>query len=270
MFEAAPINQFSERAIAAQAGFSVDDYGKENGGPYQVVMPAYGAPQWLSRFAALGPALRECGTLCKLRGLPFRAVRWGREGSGMRGGIPCAACARTTPNPARFPRPLEGCQSCRGGRGGRGCRACAAGVGCASCRGAGYIPGYPDAHPIAEFRPNGQRLVFNNQGIAQLVGRPNYAVSHNPFPRLYRPEKYSQNYLDAVSTAQAYAAGSGKRAFVCTGPLASNNSKIGVPVGYVDPDVGNRIPATVTPVSQQYFQELVAESLGRSYLGQGA
>jgi hypothetical protein len=39
-------------------------------------------------------------------------------------------------------------------------------------------------------------------------------------------------------------------------------------VGYVDP--GKSAEVRVTPVSQQYFQELVAEGEGRSYLGQGA
>lgn len=244
MFAAAPVDDmFSEQAIAADAGFSIDDYGKADDGPYQVVMPTYNAPVWLKRFAALGPALRECGTLCSLRGLPFRVVRWGREGSGARGGIPCKACGPSTPNPSRFPRPCLSCKQIR--------------------RGSGFLRGFPNAHPIAEFRPNGQRLVFNNQGIPQLVGRPNYVVSHNPFPRTYRKEVYPQRYLEAVRAAQALANGWGTRTFVV------DNAKR-IPVGYVDPAMGNRIPTVLTPVSPQYFQELVAQSEGRSYLGQGA
>lgn len=244
MFEAAPINPFSEREIAAKAGFSVEDYGKENGGPYQIVMPTYPAPQWLKKFAELGPALRECSTLCTLKGHPFRVVRWGREGSGAAGGVPCAACAKTTPNPARYPRSDFGCRSCSGS--------------CASCRSSGQGP-----QPIAEFRPNGQRVVFDNAGVPQVVGRPNYVVSRNPFPRLYRPEVYPQRYLDSVRAAQALANGWNARAYVVQADKGS-------PVGYVDPALGNRIPTTVTPLTPQMFQELVAQGEGRSYEGQGA
>lgn len=231
MFEAAPIDPFSEREIAAKAGFSVDDYGKADSGPYQVVMPTYPAPKWLRRFNALGPALRECSTLCQLRGQPFRVMRWGQEGSG-KAGSPCAPCARRFT--ARFARPVRGF----------------------GCCGTGYLEGYPDAHPIAEFKPGGQKLVFNNAGESRIVGRPNYVVSSNPFPRLYRPEKYSQRYLDAVTTAQKIAQASGNRMFVSDGRT---------PVAYVEPGA-----TTVNQVSPEYFQELVAQSRGRSYLGQGA
>jgi hypothetical protein len=247
MFEAAPVNPYSEREIAAKADFSIDDYGKADEGPYQIVMPNYPAPKFLQTYVDLKKALRECGTLCTLRGAPFRVVRWGREGSGARGGIPCAACAKTTPNPSRFPRQFGACASCTPSR----------------LRGPGYLKGYPDAHPIAEFRPNGQRLVFDGKGVAQVVGRPNYAVTHNPFPRTYRPEVYPQQYLEAVRTAQVLANGSGKRSF-----LMDHSRR--VPVGYVDPARGKGIPTVVTPVSPQWFQELVAQSEGRSYLAQGA
>lgn len=240
MSAAVPTDPFSEQAVAAYAGFSIDDYGKENGGPYQVVMPSYDAPVWLKQFAALKPALRECGTLCALKGLPFRVVRWGREGSGARGGIPCKACNFKPRNPARFPRAVK-CKSC----------------------GPGYIEGFPDAHPIAEFRPNGQRLVFDRSGRAQLVGRPNYVVSHRPFPRTYKPEVYPQRYLEAVKAAQALANDWGDRMFVV-------DQKKNIPVGYVDPALGGPMGTAVTPVSDLYFQELVAQSRGRSYLGQGA
>jgi hypothetical protein len=246
MFEAAPIDPFSDKEVAAKAGFSVSDYGKNNSGPYQVVMPAYPAPKWLRRFAALGPALRECSTLCKLKGKPFRVVRWGREGSGARGGIPCAAC-RVQPR-SRFPRPV----------------------------GPGYLRGYPDAHPIAEYKPNGQTLVYDNSGKAQVIGKPNYVVSHEPFPK-YRPEVYPKRYLEAVATAQQLARGSGRRTFVCSGFGSNPSTKRGVPVVYVDPGgLVKRYPdeetgtTVVNQVSPAYFQQLVAESRGRSYLGQGA
>jgi hypothetical protein len=251
MFEATPIDPFSERAIAAKAGFSVSDYGRQGTeGPYQVVMPTYPAPRWLRRFAALGPALRECDTLCQLKGKPFRVVRWGREGSGARGGIPCAAC-RTEPR-SRFPR-----VPCR--------------------RGKGYLAGYPAAHPIAEYRPKGQKLVYDACGNPQVVGKPNYVVSHNPFPKLYQKETYPQRYLEAVAAAQKIAQGSGRRTFICSGFGSKPSTKRGVPVVYVDPGgLALRYPedetgtTVVNPVSPQYFQQLVAESRGRSYLGQGA
>jgi hypothetical protein len=246
MFEAAPVNPFSEREIAARAAFSIDDYGKADEGPYQIVMPTYPAPKFLQTYGTLKPALRECGTLCRLKGMPFRVMRWGQEGSGANGGIPCKACANTTPNPSRFARQLGECgPSCAG----------------PSRRGPGFLKGYPDAYPIAEFRPNGQRLVFNSRGVGQVVGRPNYAVTHNPFFRTYRREVYPQQYLEAVRTAQVLANGSGKRSFLMDDTLK-------VPVGFVDPKRGG--PTTVTPVSAQWFQELVAQGRGRSYLGQGA
>jgi hypothetical protein len=244
-------DRFSEAAMSRYATFSIDDYGKADEGPYQIVMPTYAAPKWLNSYSSLGKALRECGTLCTLRGTPFRVVRWGREGSGARGGIPCKACGPTTPNPSRFPNVR---------------------------RGPGYFAGFPDAHPIAEFRPGGQRLVFNNRGVPQLVGRPNYVVSHNPFPRTYSPEVYPQQYLEAVRTAQVLANGSGKRTFICDGGFNRQcKSKTAVPVVYVDPgslarryDNGTTGTVITTPVSPLYFQELVAEGRGRSYLGQGA
>jgi hypothetical protein len=261
MFAATPLDPFSEKAIAAQAGFSIDDYGKADEGPYQIVMPTYPAPVWLRRFAALGPALRECSTLCALKGKPFRVVRWGREGSGARGGIPCRACARTTPNTAsRFPRNrprglsgLEGCASCE------------------KKMGSGYMRDFPNAHPVAEFR-KGQRLVFNAQGVPKLVGRPNYVVSHNPFPRTYKREIYPQQYLEAVRAAQVLTSNTGKRLFV----VAAVPGQVGTPVAVVDPQYGLTGlgglggAVVVRPVSPEYFQELVAESRGRSYLGQGA
>jgi hypothetical protein len=246
MFEASPIDPLSDKAIAAQAGFSVSDYGRADTGPYQVVMPTYPAPKFLRRYAELGPALRECGTLCQLKGKPFRVVRWGREGSGARGGIPCAACYRQPQS--MFPRRV----------------------------GPGYLRGFPDAHPIAEFRPNGQTLVYNNAGKAQVVGKPNYVVSAVPFPK-YQKEVYPQRYLEAVATAQELARGSGKRTFVCSGFGSSPSTKRGVPVVYVDP--GGLVrryqddpmgTVQINQVTPQYFQQLVAESRGRSYLGQGA
>lgn len=261
-FAAEQLEPFSEKAIAKYAGFSIDDYGKADEGPYQIVMPTYQAPVWLKRYASLVPALRECGTLCKLKGLPFRTVRWGREGSGAKGGIPCEACGDTTPNPSHFPRhvgQMGGCRSCR-----------------KKPRGLGYLPGFPDAHPIAEFRPNGQQLVFNKAGVPQLVGKPDYAVSHNPFPRTYKAEVYPQRYLEAVYTAQKLAQESGRRAFVCSGFGGDRKISTGTPVVYADPGGNISFPSDVAgtvgvnPVSPEYFQELVAESRGRSFLGQGA
>lgn len=235
---------------AENAQASIEDYGKADDGPYQVVNPAYPAPQWLGRFIALGPALRECDTLCTLKGRPFRVVRWGREGSGNRGGIPCATCASHARIP-RWPRRL----------------------------GAGFLRGFPRAMPVAEARPGGQWVVYDSSGNPKLVGEPSYVVSHTPFPRFYEPEVYPQRYLEAVKTAQVFANQTGKRAYLCSsfGADCEGKRKTWIPVVYVDPGgLDHRYSnvreneVLVTPVSSEHFQELVERSRGGTYLGQGA
>ncbi len=245
-----PIYLKSARAESAQANFSIDDYGRVGDQrPYQVVQPSYQAPQFLSEFTNLEAALRECKTLCRLQGKPFRVVRWGRTGSGNRGGVPCRAC-RTPRASSRFPA------------------------------GSGNLHGYPNAAPIAEIHPDGQRIVFNPRtGAGQLVGRPNYVVSHTPFPRERHLSKLPQRYLEAVKSAQFLAARTGRRAFICSS-LGANckgrNPKSWVPVVYVQPGgLDKRYPniptgtTIVNKVSPKYFQELIAESRGATRLGQG-
>lgn len=248
-----PIWLDSARAEAAQADFSIDDYGRlGTERPYQIVYPAYKAPKFLQRFADLGQALRMCSTLCQLKGKPFRVVRWERSGSGaLPGGVPCRVCRKYRPV-ARFPDQVR--------------------------QGSGCLEGFPDARPIAEFHPDGQRMVFDNCGNAKIVGRPNYIVSANPFPREYDPRPLPQRYLEAVKTGQILANRRGKRVFLCSDfGMPCKHDKQLVPVVYVDP--GGLVPrydttpegtTGVTPVSPAYFKELVAESRGASFLGPGA
>jgi len=244
------LSALSDAAGAKASDFSIDDYGDGGAvGPFQIMEPSYPAPKWLNRYVYLDKALRECQTLCTLRGRPYRVVRWGREGAGAKGGIPCKTC-RPVPGDARFPKHQK----------------------CASCNGGGGAI----AHPIAEFQPGGRRIVYDANGNAKIVGKPDYIVSRNPFPRTYRPRAPVQSYTEAIRAGQWLANREGKRVFLCSGFGADCKSKVGTPVVYVDPGglarrYDNREVGTVivNPVTPEYFQELVAESRGRSYLGFG-
>jgi len=237
------------QAASEQAQASIEDYGKADDGPYQIVQPAYPAPVWLNHFTSLVPALRECSTLCTLKGRPFRVMSWQREGAGNRGGVPCLPCTDRARIP-RWPRRVKG---------------------------PGCLDGFEDAMPVAEARPGGQWVVYDGCGNGRLVGTPGYVVSHTPFPRLYEKEVYPQRYLEAVKTAQLLANTSFRRAFVCSSFGEKCNGGHGVPVVYVDPG-GYRqrydtIPegtVSVKAVSPGYFKELVLQSAGGTYLGQGA
>jgi len=245
---------FTADAASAQAQASVEDYGKADDGPYQIVQPAYPAPVWLNQFQSLIPALRECSTLCTLQGKPFRVMSWNREGAGRAGGVPCSPCGARA-RISRWPNRVL-----LNGQKGPGC-----------------LNGFEDALPVAEARPGGQWIVYDCRGNETLVGSPSYVVSHTPFPRLYEKEVYPQRYLEAVKTAQLLASTSGRRTFVCSSFGAKCNGGRGVPVVYVDPG-GYRqryddIPTgtvSVKSVSPSYFKELVMESAGGTYLGQGA
>ena len=153
---------------ARDSTFSIDDYGYGPPGPYQIMEPAYPAPKWLGRYVDLGKALQECQTLCTLKGRPYRVVRWGREGAGNAGGIPCKTC-KPMPGGAKFPRHFQPPCRCAGGNGLSGC----------DC-GLSGEPASSNARPLAEFRPGGEKLVFDAQGNAHIVGRPAYTVSKNP------------------------------------------------------------------------------------------
>jgi len=239
---------------AAAEMFSIDDYGYGPPGPFQIMEPTYPAPSWLGNYQYLSKALQECSTLCALRGRPYRVVRWGREGSGANGGIPCSVC-RSVPGGNRFPR--------------RPCPSCSCGGTCG---------GKPAPQPLAEFRPDGRHVVFDCRGNPHAVGQPNYVVSRNPFPRTYNPRQPTKLYLDAVKAGQILANQEGKRVFICSnfGAPGCKPTKTAVPVVYVDPGGLRKVQGNptgtilVNPVSPAYFQELVTESRGGSKLGWGS
>lgn len=251
------LDAFGDVVGAQASDFSVEDYGYGPPGPFQIMEPSYPAPQWLGEYQYLDKALRECQTLCTLRGRPYRVVRWGREGAGARGGIPCKVC-KPTPGGSRFPRQVS-------------CSACAGGAAPQRADGA-------SAQPLAEFRPGGERLVFDASGNTHVVGRPNYVVSRNPFPRTYDPRKPTLRYEQAVMTGQYLANQENGRVFICSNFDAPGcvPSPRAVPVVYVDPGGLRKVEGNptgtvlVNPVSPEYFQELVAEGRGRTRLGQGA
>jgi len=221
-----------QESEAAQSQASIEDYGRA--GEYQIIQPAYPAPKFLQSFNDLKAALRECSTLCRLEGKPFRVVRWGRSGAGARGGIPCGPCRRNS-STSRFPLMPAGP------------RKTSALSGC--------LHGYPDATPIAEIQPSGRRIVYDENGNPRVVGRPNYVVSANPFPRMFTSRKPNQTYTSAVKTAE-YLASQGQKTYICTSP--------GVPVGCVDPGT-----STVQSINKQQFRELLAQSKGASFQAKG-
>jgi hypothetical protein len=240
-------------AQAQAANFSIDDYGRDEG-VYQVLSPSYPAPQFLRQYNYLAQALRECSTLCRLEGRPFRAVRWGREGAGARGGVPCKACCPSPPG-ARFPRKRY-----------------------SSC---GCLEGFPELASIAEFRPDGQQLVWGPGCCkGRLVGGPNYAVSHTPFVRTYVKPKDRVRYTQGMAALQYIAGHTGQRAYLCSGLLAdckSDDPSKWVPMVYVDPGgivrrydrkLGNEVGTSVMNADQ--LREYYAMSRGRSTLPKGA
>lgn len=221
---------------AAYSQFSTSDYGRVGDQrPYQIVRPAYPAPMFLQRYNDLTKALQECNTLCALEGKPFRVVRWGRVGSGARGGVPCRACA--APNTTnRFPI------------------------------------------LVAEFRPNGECIVFGPGGCPRTVGGADYVVSASPaIAAAYTPAPMKLQYSQAVQAAQLLTERTGKRAYVCTDFNCGRSGSLFVPVVYVDPGglakLFNDTPtgtATVNTVNADHFKELVIRSQGGTLLGQGA
>lgn len=239
---------------AAQANFSPADYGNVGDQrPYQIVFPSYPAPKFLASFVNLNEALRECGTLCRLTGKPFRLVKWGSR-------TPCYPCgARKSTN--RLP-------SLR-------------------VHSAGALAGYPSARPVADFTPKGT-VVYDAKGRPTVVGAPNYVVARTPYPstEFANFPPLPQRYAEAVRSAQYVAANTGRNTFLCssTGGNCDGRSKEWVPVVYVEP--GGLVKryaqdlslpnspegsiTSVTPVTEDEFLELVRESEGRTWLGQGA
>lgn len=245
----------SAKFDSQQAQFTPYDYGREGDTrPYQVVMPSYATPKFLQTFTNLKDGLRECSTLCRLQGKPFRLVKWGAK-------VPCIPCG--APKTARLPSFVV--------------------------RSRGALKGYPEATPVAEVHPTKGVSVFGPHGEEMLVGTPNYTASRFPFPIAPTPgSPINQNYLQAVQTAQYLAGESGARTYVCAGfNSPCKKSKSFMPVVYVDPGIlARRYPeglpmgpgavstpgstSIMTPVSPAAFRELLAASQGRSLLGQGA
>jgi hypothetical protein len=246
---------------AYQSQYSTNDYGAVGDQrPYQVVFPSYPAPVWLSRFAYLDDALRECSTLCQLKGKPFRLVKWGAR-------LPCYPCkGRKRTNKLPSVKILS----------------------------PGALAGFPDAQPVADFRPDTGAIVYGADGQPQLVGAPNFKVTRDPTP----PEDFIHfdtpmpvRYQEAVKTAQYLANYSGRNSYICSSMGASCKVKgrKGVkskwtPLVYVQPGglvaryphdlkLPNGVKGSTTgvnPVTEGEFRELVRESMGRTILGQGA
>lgn len=257
----------SAQMDAQQAQFSPLDYGRSGDiRPYQIVMPAYPAPQFLNTFANLNAALRECGTLCRLRGRPFRLVKWGAS-------VPCYPCKQ-----GRVPLGLPRGQATFS---------------------PGALEGYPEATPIAEMHPRSGVFLYGPRGDKVVVGQANYVVTRKPFPTCgscqYNATELPgeiaappQHYLQAVKSAQYIADYEGRRTYVCAGFGASckgRDAKKWMPVVYVQPgglvarypyeglDASGTVPGStniVTPVDESSYKELIEQSAGGSSLPMGA
>lgn len=251
---------------ARSSQFSPEDYGRVGDQrPYQIVFPSYPAPRWLGRFMNLQEALRECGTLCQLSGQPFRLVKWGAR-------LPCYPCRRRKGGLNRLP----------------GARIISPGA----------LEGFPDAQPVADFKPSGGTIVYGDDGQPRLVGAPNFHVTRKHCPRGFHKNfvdfdtPLPVRYLEAVQTAQLLANHTGQNAYLCSsmGAHCNVSGKPGTktrwkPVVYVQPGgLVSRYPTdlklqraisskgstnVVTQVTPDEFRELIRESAGRSRLGQG-
>jgi hypothetical protein len=251
------VNLSTREGEAYESQFSTRDYGRVGDQrPFQIVFPAYPAPKFLSRFAYLRDALRECGTLCQLTGKPFRLVKWGAR-------VPCYPC--------RGKNTLNRLPSVR-------------------IHSPGALAGFPDAVPVADFRPNTGTLVYGPDGQPKIVGAPNFVVSSSPFPRSelarFPVPLMPLRYAQAVKTAQFLASTTGRNAFLCSSMGANcntRNPKDWVPVIYVQPGGLVRryhtdlaLPnspkgstVATTDVSENDFRELVRQSAGASQLPWG-
>jgi hypothetical protein len=242
---------------AQNEAFSINDYGSVGDQrPYQIVRPAYPAPQFMNKFMYLNQALRECQTLCEDQGRPFRLVKWGKR-------IPCSGCnrARTAPGgklPSFTVRALNGLS-------GLGC-------GCASKSGPA-LQGFPDAQVVADVKPSGQTIIYGPGGAPQLVGAPNYVITTDPMGVEIDPKKQlPKRYLEAVQSAQILAERVGKRVYICSA-MGCKGMKGAIPVVYVNPGgIARANPLergnanVINKVSPEHFQQLIAESRGASYL----
>ena len=249
-------------AESYQAQFTPYDYGRVGDQrPYQVVYPSYPAPEWLDQFASMKDALSKCDTLCQRYNAPFRAVKWG-------GRIPCFPCAQKIKD-NRLPS--------------------------IKIYSKGALEGYPEAIPLAEVRPNGERLIFAPDGSTRLANRRNFYVRTGGLSEVIEPfnskdpPPLSQTYVEAVKSAEWLASHDwGKPAWVCSGFNEACKGKPGVPVVYVQPGgLTKRYPdelragpfgsssvegSTVItqPVTPEMFKQLIAISEGASDLAFGS
>lgn len=245
----------SAQELARYGQANIYDYGREGDQrPYQIVYPAYKAPKFLETFHSLDQGLRECGSLCRLKGVPFRLVKWG-------GRVPCVPCG-TRVRDNKLP-------------------------GFKVVYSKAALEGFPDAMPIADFKPNGQKIVYGPDGEGKLVGQPNFVVSADPYPAVgkYVPGPLRMKYLQAVRTAMRLADDTGATSYLCSsfGENCPRDAKW-FPVIYVQPggvvarypyerDFEQSVPGStsgVSPVNASEYAELVAESRGATYTGQGA
>jgi len=213
MFETAPSDDFfSARSQAAYGAASVQDYGSVGDQrPYQIVYPAYPAPQFLQSFTYLKEALRECDTLCKLTGQPFRLMKWGSR-------VPCRPCKNRKIRDNVLPSfRFKGYTESRGA-----------------------LEGYPEATPIAEMLPNGQRTLFGPDGQEQSIGLPDFRVfvTGTPPGDFNNPAPLPTNYIEAIRAGEYLSSQSGKEAFICSSfgaDCKGRDPKRWVPVVYVQP-----------------------------------
>lgn len=242
---------------AYEAQFSTSDYGRVGDQrPYQIVFPSYPAPKFLSRYQYLADALRECDTLCQLKGQPFRLMKWG-------GPYPCYPCRRT------------------GGANGV--------LPSARIHSPGALEGFPDATPVADFKPTGTRIIYAPDGSPKIVGVPNFVVSRtpNPWAEFSFATPLPQRYAEAVRSAVVLARNTGRNTFLCSsfgGNCKQGGATKMVPLVYVTPGglvrryhTDLKLPnspsgsqVSTTPVTENEFRELLRESAGASRLGQGA
>lgn len=261
MLQAVPSDFFDARAQAAYGAASVQDYGAVGDQrPYQIVYPAYPAPQFLQSFRYLSEALRECDTLCKLTGQPFRLMKWGTR-------VPCRPCRGRKIRDNRLPSfRFKGYVESRGA-----------------------LEGYPEAFPVAEMTPDGRRTVFGPDGQEQSVGLPDFKVTvYNEPPGDYNnPAPLPTNYIEALRAGEYLSSHTGKQAYIVssfgTDPKGRNPSKW-VPVVYVQPGgiaklnpyelqagpFGSQSAEGSTvisqPVTPEMFQQYLALSQGGSNL----
>lgn len=260
MIEATSPGFFSAQGQAAYETASVQDYGCDGDQrPYQIVSPAYPAPQFLRSFTYLTEALRECQTLCQSTGQPFRLVKWGSR-------IPCRPCRRRKIGDNRLPS-----LRFRGSH--------------VESRGA--LAGYPEALPIMDATAKGS-VVFGPNGEEVSIGSPDFRiwvpdVSPNV---LVNPQPLPADYMEAIRGGEYLASRTGRRAFICSSfgaDCKGRDPRKWVPVVYVQPGgLARRYPDDLDPtgwgssvagstaisqvITPEMFQQLLALSDGGSNL----